>query len=162
MIDSVKLNFDQSNIWILNISLGLIMFGVALELTVDDFRRVFQNPKSSLIGLISQFVLLPAATFVLIYILKPSPSLALGMLLVASCPGGNISNFMTIMAKGNGALSVSLTAVGSVLAIVMTPLNLEFWGWQYLPTRGILKEVSLDPVDMVKSIILIAGIPILL
>jgi BASS family bile acid:Na+ symporter len=142
MIDEVQLNFNQDNIWVLNFCLAIIMFGVALELRVEDFKRVFYNPKSSLVGLLSQFILLPALTFVLIIILEPSPSLALGMILVSCCPGGNISNFMTHLARGNSALSVSLTAVGTVLAILATPFNFELWGSLYPPTASILKSVS--------------------
>lgn len=162
MIDEVQLNFDQNNIWVLNLCLAVIMFGVALELKVEDFKRVFYNPKSSLIGLLCQFILLPALTFVLIIILQPAPSLALGMILVSCCPGGNISNFMTHLARGNSALSVSLTAVGTVLAIIATPFNFELWGSLYPPTASILKSVSLNPLDMVKTIVLLAGIPIVI
>lgn len=162
MIDDVQLNFDQNNIWVLNLCLAIIMFGVALELKVEDFKRVLYNPKSSLIGLLCQFILLPALTFILIIILQPAPSLALGMILVSCCPGGNISNFMTHLAGGNSALSVSLTAVGTVLAIIATPFNFELWGSLYPPTASILKSVSLNPLDMVKTIVLLAGIPILI
>lgn len=160
MIDGVQLNFDENNLWVLNLCLAIIMFGVALELNVSDFKRVLLSPKSSIVGLVSQFILLPAVTFVLIIILKPSPSLALGMILVSCCPGGNLSNFMTHLAGGNSALSVSLTAVGTLLAIVATPLNFEFWGSMYEPTAAILKSVSINPIDMIKTIVMLAGVPI--
>jgi len=126
-IDQVTLNFSEANLFYLNLSLGLIMFGVAINLKVEDFLRVIHNPKGPLVGMISQFLLLPAVTFLLVILIEPKPSFALGMVLVAACPGGNISNFMTATAKGNTALSVSITAVSSLLAIVMTPLNLTLW-----------------------------------
>ena len=89
-IDDVRLNFSAENVTILNLSLGFIMFGVALQLRVSNFIQVFKFPKSVLAGFLSQFLALPLFTFLLILVLKPSPSIALGMILVASCPGGNI------------------------------------------------------------------------
>jgi len=95
-------------------------------------------------------------------ILKPEPSIALGMLLVAACPGGNISNFMTHLAKGNAALSVSLSALASVIALVATPLNFQFYASQYAPTAELLKSVNLSASDLIKILLLILGIPLLL
>jgi len=161
-VDNLRLNFNQDSLWILNIILALIMFGVALELKVEDFKRLLLTPKTAAVGIISQFVALPALTFLLVNIIQPHPSVALGMIMVAACPGGNISNFMTHMAKGNTALSVSLTAFGTVLAIFMTPLNLQLWGGLYPPTANLLREVSLNAWDMLETIILLAGIPLVL
>jgi bile acid:Na+ symporter, BASS family len=161
-VDNLRLNFNQDSLWILNIILALIMFGVALELKVEDFKRLLLTPKTAAVGIISQFVALPALTFLLINIIQPLPSVALGMMMVAACPGGNISNFMTHMAKGNTALSVSLTAFGTVLAIFMTPLNLQLWGSLYPPTANLLREVSLNAWDMLETIVLLAGIPLVL
>lgn len=138
------------------------MFGVALDIKLSDFRRVFRSPRSAVVGLLSQFVLLPALTFLLVIIIQPSPSIALGMILVAACPGGNISNFMTYLSKGNTALSVSLTSLGTILSIVFTPLNLELWASLYKPTASILHEVSLDPVEVFKTIAVLIGIPLIL
>lgn len=161
-VDNLRLNFNQDSLWILNIILALIMFGVALELKVEDFKRLLQTPKIAAVGILSQFVALPMLTFLLVWIIEPQPSVALGMIMVAACPGGNISNFMTHMAKGNTALSVSLTAFGTVLAIFMTPLNLQLWGSLYPPTATLLREVSLNAWDMLETIILLAGIPLVL
>lgn len=161
-LDSVKLNFDANGLFLLNISLAIVMFGVALGISLSDFRAIVKSPKPLLVGLISQFLLLPALTFLLMLLLKPDPSIALGMILVAACPGGNISNFMTFLAKGNTALSVSLTAFSTMLCIFLTPLNLQFWGSLYGPTEGIIQEVSLNFLDMLKTIILILGIPLII
>ena len=160
-IDEVVLNFNAQNIFYLNISLGFIMFGVAINLRLEDFSRVLKQPKSAIAGMISQFLILPFLTFLLVRLLQPQPSLALGMILVAACPGGNISNFMTAMAKGNAALSVSLTAVSSLLAVIMTPFNLTFWGGLYEPTAVILQEVSLDFWSLLKTITMLLIIPII-
>ncbi len=138
------------------------MFGVAINLRLEDFIRVIKSPKSTLVGIFSQFLVLPSLTFLLVLIIQPRPSFALGMMLVAACPGGNISNFMTAMARGNTALSVSLTAVSSTLAIIMTPLNITFWGSLYPPTASILTEVSLDFWELFKTITMLLLIPIFL
>ena len=133
-LDNAHLKFDNKNIFIMNLSLGFIMFGVALQLKIDDFKRVLSAPKSVLIGFVSQFIALPFLTFLIVWIFKPMPSVAMGMMIVAACPGGNISNFMTSLANGNTALSVCMTAIASVCAVFMTPLNISFYGGFYPPT----------------------------
>jgi len=97
-IDQVRLNFNSQGLFILNVAIGLMMFGVALELKLDDFKRIVVAPKAPCIGLVAQFILLPAFTFLLTLILRPPPSIALGMMLVAACPGGNLSNIITYLA----------------------------------------------------------------
>jgi len=161
-IDAVRLNFSAQNLLLLNVTLGVIMFGVALNLTVEDFKRLAHHPRPALIGVCSQFLLLPAITFLLIWGLRPRPSIALGMILVAACPGGNISNFMSLNADGNTALSVTLTAVATVAAIVLTPLNLSFWGGLYPPAASILTTVDVPPWRVFKTVALILGVPLVL
>ncbi len=161
-IDSIQIHFSQEALWLLNLCLAIIMFGVALDISPSDFKRLWRNPKSSLLGVTSQFVILPALTFGLILILQPTPSIALGMIMVAACPGGNISNFMTHLSGGNTALSVSLTAFATIAAIFMTPFNLQFWGSLYQPTAAILQTVSINPLDIFKTIALILGLPLML
>ena len=162
LIDSIKINFDTEGLWILNIALAVIMFGVALSIKIDDFKLLIKKPKILLVGVFSQFFLLPALTFVAILIIKPHPSFALGMMMIAACPGGNISNFFSKMAKGNSALSVSLTAFATVICLLMTPLNLQFYSGLYEPTNEIIKTVQLDPIELFKLVLLILGIPIVL
>ena len=161
-LDSLEIKFDTEGLWILNITLALIMFGVALGITIGDFKRLFKSPKILLTGIISQFILLPLVTFIFIKLVNPMPSIALGMMMVAACPGGNISNFMTQMAKGNTALSVSLTAFATLVSLVMTPFNLHFWGNLYAPTAEILQRIELDPWVLVKLVTLILGVPLIL
>ena len=161
-LDSVKINFDIDGLFFLNLTLAIIMFGVALDIKLSDFLRIIKNPKSVFVGAMSQFILLPALTFLLVLIIKPIPSIALGMFMVAACPGGNISNFMTNYAKGNAALSVSLTAIATLFAIVMTPLNFQFWSSLYSPTSSIINSVSISPLEMVKVISLLLGVPLIL
>ena len=161
-IDDIKINFDTEGLWILNIALAIIMFGVALSIKIDDFKLLIKKPKILLVGVFSQFFLLPLLTFVAISIIKPHPSFALGMMMIAACPGGNVSNFFSKMAKGNAALSVSLTAFATVVCLIMTPFNLQFYGGLYEPTNEILKTVELNPLELFKLILLILGIPIIL
>jgi BASS family bile acid:Na+ symporter len=94
-------------------------------------------------------------------ILQPPPSIALGMILVAACPGGNLSNIITYLAHGNCAVSVSMTAVSTAAAIFMTPLNLTIWGSLNPQTAKILREVSLSPFDVFINIFIILGIPLI-
>ncbi|UTD14727.1 bile acid:sodium symporter family protein [Tenacibaculum mesophilum] len=161
-IDSIKINFDTEALWMLNVALAIIMFGIALDMKVEDFKRLINEPKILFVGLLSQFILLPFLTFILINIINPYPSFALGMIMIAACPGGNVSNFFSKMAKGNAALSVSLTAFSTIICLVMTPLNLQLWGSLYGPTNEILKSISLNPFELFKLVLLILGIPIVL
>ena len=161
-LDQVKINFDSQGLWILNLALAVIMFGVALGIKPSDFKRLFKEPKLVLIGVLLQFVLLPLLTFLLVLLIKPQPSIALGMMMVAACPGGNISNFMTHLSNGNTALSVSLTAFATFIAVFMTPFNFQFYGYLYEPTSVLLKEVQLNPFDLLEVVLLILGIPLIL
>lgn len=159
-LDALQLNLGSGGIMVMNVSLCFIMFGVALELTVQDFKDLAKNPRSTIAGVLSQFVYLPAITFLLIWLLQPTPSLALGMMMVAACPGGNISNFFSQLARANTALSVSMTAIATLLAVIATPLNFTFWASMYGPTNAILKEVSLDIWEVFKIVVLILGLPL--
>ncbi|MDC1465385.1 bile acid:sodium symporter family protein [Polaribacter sp.] len=159
-IDAIKINFDSSELWLLNIAIAIIMFGVALGISINDFKRLFKKPKILFVGVLSQFILLPACTFLAIIIIEPHPSFALGMMMIAACPGGNVSNFFSKMAGGNAALSVSLTAFATLVCIIMTPFNLQFWGSLYEPTNAILETVALNWVDLLKLVTLILGIPL--
>ncbi len=161
-LDTIKINFDSESLFFLNLALAIIMFGVALNITISDFLLIIKNPKSVLVGVFSQFIVLPAFTFLLVILIQPSPSIALGMFMVAACPGGNISNFMTNYAKGNSALSVSLTAIATLLAIVMTPLNFQLWSNFYEPTSSLINTISIAPFEMFKIILMLLGVPLIL
>lgn len=160
-IDDIKINFDTSGLWVLNIAIAIIMFGVALGIDKKKFSEVVANPKGILSGVLSQFLLLPLLTFVLITIMRPLPELALGMILVAACPGGNVSNFYTSVSKGNIALSISLTAIATLAAVFMTPLNFTFWSELYLNKASDL-AIELDFFKMFKTVSVILGIPLIL
>ncbi|WP_114749122.1 bile acid:sodium symporter family protein [Pleomorphovibrio marinus] len=161
-LDQSQLHFDGDSLLLLNISLAIIMFGVALEIRIKDFKNLWNYPKPFFLGVVAQFLLLPFLTFVLVWWVSPIPSVALGMFMVAACPGGNISNFLTNFAGGNTALSVTLTAFATVSAIVLTPLNFAFWAGMYPPTAAILKEISLDYFQVFQTVALILGVPLAL
>ncbi len=162
VLDSITLNFSEGSLLVMNITIAFIMFGVALGMKFSGFRQLIRNPIPFITGIISQVVLLPLVTFLLILILKPSQAVALGMLLVASCPGGNVSNFISSLAKGNVELSVSLTAVTTLTAIFITPFNFAFWGGLYAQTSPLLRPIEVDPLQMFQTVFILLGIPLIL
>jgi len=165
-IDNVQISFNEETQLILKIILGFIIFGVSFDIKFEDFRKVAKNPKGAFIGLFLQFIAFPALTFGLIWLASqwPStafyPSVALGMLLVAACPGGNMSNFFAHLAGGNTALSVSMSAISTLAAVVMTPLNFSFWGGLLPETNALLTELSISLWDMLQTIVILLGIPL--
>lgn len=161
-LDEITIHFNRNTALILNLSLGVIMFSVALGLTIDDFKRVCLQPKGVFLGLFSQFVVLPLFTFLLVLLVKPYPSIALGMFMVAACPGGNVSNFMSDLAGGNVALSVSLSAVATVLSIVMTPFSFTFWSGMYAPTSGMMESIDVSTWEMIQTVFIIMAVPLIL
>lgn len=158
-VDDVVLSFTPGTLTILNVVLGLIMLGIALDTAPEDFRIVARHPKTFLIAIVAQLLLLPVVTFLLTLVLPVTPSMALGMILVACCPPGNISQVLTHRSGGNVALSVSMTAVGNLLYIVAMPLSIAFWGSLHPTARELLREVALNPWQMLLEILLIVGLP---
>ena len=161
-IDDVMLNFSPASLTLLNAILALVMFSIALDLKPEHFRALALAPRPLLAGFAAQFLALPAATFGLVLVFQPQASVALGLILVAACPGGNISNFLSHRAGGNTALSVSLTALATVAAIVLTPLNIALWGGLYAPTRAILVQTAIDPVQVAVTVVFLLILPLTL
>ena len=161
-IDTIRLNFSPESLTLLNAILSIVMFSIALDLRPADFRNLLRAPKALLTGMFSQFLVLPALTFVMLSLTNPQPSIALGLILVAACPGGNISNFITHRAGGNAALSVSMTGIATITAILFTPLNVAFWGNLYEPTRALLRETTLDPVSIAITVFFMLILPLIL
>ncbi|MDO8776631.1 MAG: bile acid:sodium symporter family protein [Burkholderiaceae bacterium] len=161
-IDQVQLHFNPAALAALNAILGLVMFGIALDLKVGDFRLALKSPKGLVLATVGHHIIFPAMTYALIWIINPVPSIALGMILVSSCPAGHLSNFLTHLSRGNAALSVSASAVSTALAIVMTPLNFNFWGNLHPVTHDLMRTISLDPWVMLKDIVILLGLPLVL
>lgn len=168
-LDNIRLNFSAGGMRIINIVLALVMFGVALGINPSEFKTVFVRPKSAIIGLVSQWILLPAMTFLLILIFRNqiTPMVAMGMILVASCPGGNISNFMSSLSKANTELSISLTAITTLAATLVTPFNFAFWGGLYTRFLSRYADAALQPLHIdvwqtLETVFILLGIPLVL
>lgn len=165
-IDSVRLNFSEGGLLFMNITLAFIMFGVAMEIKIEHFKNILNYPKTFLLGFGAQFVILPAMTFLLVLILNPPPSVAMGMILIASCPGGNISNFISSLAKANVALSVSLTAAATLSATLLTPLNFALYGGLYTAysekALHLNIPIEIDFFQMAQTVFILLGLPLIL
>jgi len=167
IIDSINVTLNAGGMNTINIVLAFVMYGVALGIKPGTFVEVFTKPRSLIIGMVCQLVLLPLLTFLLALALGQSISwtMALGMILVASCPGGNISNFMSSLSKANIELSVSLTAVSTALAVLMTPFNFWLYGNLYLhyaEVAGEVPQLVIPLWDVFKTIFILLGIPLTL
>lgn len=168
-LDPVKINFDKSGMDMLNIALAIVMYGVALGIKPGTFINVFRHPKSILVGLIGQWILLPALTFLLIILFKDylTPMVAMGMILVAACPGGNVSNFITSISKGNRELSVSMSAVTTTAAVITTPTNFAIWGSLYVRylerhAAEALQTLTIPVWDIFVTVFILLGVPLAL
>lgn len=160
-VDNMVLHFDESQLRLLNYCMGFMMFGVALDLTVGDFKRVIQSPRSTLIGMISQLILLPLFTFILVLIWDMPNSMKMGLLLVAACPGGNISNYLVHRSRGNTALSITLTSIATLLSVVMTPFMFFIYSRYFFKLQH---EVALnvDVGNMIEILLQLILIPLTL
>jgi BASS family bile acid:Na+ symporter len=166
-LSDLQINFGQSGMMIVNIILAFVMFGVALGIKTQTFKDVFAKPKAVLVGVFLQWVALPAVTFLVALSLNHfiTPMVALGMILVASCPGGNISNFISSLSKGNTELSISMTAVTTAFAPLVTPFNFFFWGSMYsqiIAMRNDIPTLVIPFFPMLEQILLLLGVPIFL
>jgi len=154
--------FEPRSLILLNLILALMMFGVSLSLCLEDFKRIVLSPIAPIAGLFAQFFLLPLATCLFTWALNIDPELALGMILVASCPGGSFSNIMTWLARGNVAVSVSMTAVSSLAAAILTPVNFAFYGWLNPHTREYLTKITIEPSSILILVLSVLALPLVL
>lgn len=162
LLDSITLDLGGGSEIALALILSLMMFAVALGLRTEHFRFFKENPKVYLAGVLAQIIGLPALTVLICYIVTPPPSVALGMILIACCPGGNVSNLLALFGKANTALSVSLTATSSLAAAFITPVSIILWSKLYGPTRDLLTEINLDTASFLTNTLLILAVPLLL
>lgn len=168
-LDPIRINFSSAGMHTINLVLCFVMFGVALNIKPGQFTELIKNPKLPLIGLFSQLIALPAITFLLVISLNNfiTPTVAMGMILVAACPGGNISNFITSFSKGNTELAVGLTATSTIFATITTPFNFAFWGGLYVKYLSnhadrMLKPLTIDNWQMFETVFILLGIPLIL
>lgn len=134
-LEHIQIHFSTDNIIWLNLSLGFLMLGVAIELKPGDFAYIFKNPKAVMTGFLSQWLWLPLLTLALVWVIRPEYNLALGMILVAACPGGNISNYTVHLAGANVALSIVLTIISTLICAVSTPFIFQILQ-PWLPDGG--------------------------
>jgi len=162
LLDSITLGLGGGSEIALALILSLMMFAVALGLRTEHFRFFKDNPKVYFAGVMAQIIGLPALTVLICYVVNPPASVALGMILIACCPGGNTSNLLALFGRANTALSVSLTATSSLAAAFITPVSIIFWCKLYPPTRELLTEINLDTIGFLLNTLLILALPLLL
>jgi BASS family bile acid:Na+ symporter len=168
-LDNVRIHFSAGGMHVVNIVLAFVMFGVALGLRKQMFKNILRYPKSVVVGFCSQMIALPAVTFLLVVLFNQwiTPMVAMGMILVASCPGGNISNFMSQFSKANTELSISLTAISTALSTVITPFNIMLWGGFYANyvnkhAANALQVLEIPVFQMFETVLLLLGVPLVL
>ncbi len=161
-LDNLTILLDPIGQAGVGLALMLVMFSVALGLRVDDFRFLIDRPLLFMGGVATQVFVLPLVTLVLIMIIAPPASVALGMIVVACCPGGAVSNLMTYLSRGNVAVSVAMTATSSMLAALLTPASILFWSHSYVPTSQLLKTLDVSPILFLTQTTLLLALPLLL
>lgn len=144
---------------LLPLALAFIMFSLGLTLVVDDFRRVFTRPKAMLVGLFGQMLVVPALAYAVALLWGLAPAMAVGMMILAACPGGVSSGLLTHLARGDTALSISLTAVTSIAAVITMPFIVDFALQQFMHT-GMSGEFPL--MKMVRGVFLLTTVPVAL
>jgi len=159
-LDSLRIVLDPVGQAGVALALMLVMFGVALGLRVSDFRLLADTPRIFFGGVTAQVVVLPLVTFGLIHLITPPPSIALGMIVVACCPGGSVSNLLTYLSRGEVAVSVALTATSSMLAALLTPASTLFWAQSYAPTAELLRSLEVSPLLFIGQTTLLLALPL--
>jgi BASS family bile acid:Na+ symporter len=160
-VDTLHINFNPDQMFILNLAMAFLMFSVALDVRPGDFLKVMQFPKAILTGLSVQYIAFPLFTLGLIYVFQPPVSIALGMTLVSMCPSGNMTNFLVHYAKANIALSVTLNAIIILAATVITPAGFLFWS-KYIPdSEALRRSFEIKFTDMALIIIQLILAPLL-
>lgn len=161
-LDSLRIVLDPIGQVGVALALMLVMFSVALGLRVDDFSFLRDKPLLFAGGVIAQVIVLPLVTFLIILAMRPAPSIALGMIVVACCPGGAVSNLLTYLSRGNVAASVALTATSSLLAAILTPASILFWSHAYAPTGALLRSLDVSPLLFLAQTTFLLAVPLVL
>ena len=159
-INQIPFNFDPRIGMIVGVMVGFLVFAVSLDLTWEKLLRVIKRPKAPTIGLVAQFGILPAIAFLAGLYLTDAPSIALGLLLVTCCPGGALSNYLTGVAKGDVATSISMTTVSTLFSIVLTPVLFAFWASMNPSTLAVLQNIRMDPQRVIMTLLIMLVIPV--
>ena len=160
-LDQTTMNFNPGAALVLQCILALVIFGVSLELSFTDFRRLLNAPKPVIAALCSQLIALPLLTFALIWVMDPLPSLALGLMMTAACPGGNMSNVLTHWSGGRTAVSMSATTISSLIAPISTPLTFQLLGNLHPATQAAMQQISVPYTELVMTIFIALVIPLI-
>jgi BASS family bile acid:Na+ symporter len=161
-LDGLRIVLDPVGQTGVALALMLVMFSVALGLRVEDFSFLRNRPVLFLGGVLAQVLILPLVTFLLILVIRPAASIALGMIVVACCPGGAVSNLLTYLSRGNVATSVALTAMSSLLAALLTPASILLWTQAHAPTAELLRSLDVSPWLFVTQTTLLLAVPLVL
>jgi BASS family bile acid:Na+ symporter len=160
------MNYDANQQLLLGVVLAVMIFGVSLELRLSQFVAIVKQPQPILAGMLGQCLILPWATLLVTLLVDLHPGIELGLLLVACCPGGNMSNIMTHLARGNTALSMSMTAMSSLLALVLLPLNFALTTGQNPAASAFLAEhlqaLHIDQTSIMLNLLWLLGLPLTL
>jgi BASS family bile acid:Na+ symporter len=160
-LDQTTMNFSPAAALALQCILALVIFGVSLELSFTDFRRLLDAPKPVIAALCSQLIALPLLTFALIWVMDPLPSLALGLMMTAACPGGNMSNVLTHWSGGRTAVSMSATTISSLISPITTPLTFQFLGSLHPSTQAAMRHISVPYAELVMTILVALALPLI-
>ncbi|QDZ01339.1 bile acid:sodium symporter family protein [Nitratireductor mangrovi] len=159
-IDQALFNFSPRAGLAVAVMVGFLVFAVALDLTRGQFRRVLKSPRAPGVGLLAQYLILPAAAFGIGMLMASTPSIALGLLLVACCPAGALSNYLTGVARGSVATSVSMTAISTLFSIVVTPFLFAFWASMNPATSAVIARIEIDPQRVVMVLLIMLVVPV--
>ena len=160
-VDTLRINFNPEQLALLNVAMAFLMFSVALDVRLSDFRKVVQFPRSIAVGMVAQYLIFPVLTLMVIWAFQPPVSMALGMVLVSMCPSGNMTNFLVHFSKSNTALSVTFNGIIILLATVVTPAGFLFWA-RFVPESDALrKSFDLGLGDMAWIIVQLILAPLL-
>jgi BASS family bile acid:Na+ symporter len=159
-IDQALFNFNPQMGLAVAVMVGFLVFAVALDLTWEQFRGVLRKPKAPAIGLVAQVLILPGVAFGIGLLMADTPSIALGLLLVACCPAGALSNYLTGVARGSVATSVSMTTLSTLFSVVVTPLVFAFWAAMNPETQALLARIGIDPRRVVMVLLVMLIVPV--
>ncbi|WP_421790157.1 bile acid:sodium symporter family protein [Hyphobacterium sp.] len=159
-LDSIEVTLSAGSRIGLTLGLAIMIFSVALTLKPDDFVFLAKRPKMFFGGLATQILGLPLMTLGLAHLISPPASVAFGMIVVACCPGGNVSNLMVLMSRGNAAYSVSLTAASNALAFIITPFAILGWAALYPPTADLIRAIEIETLPFILQTAMALGVPL--
>ena len=159
-IDQAQFAFNEKAALVVAIMVAFLVFAISLDLTTQHFRDVAKKPKATIVGLIGQLLFLPAVAWAIGRYMVDTPSVAMGLLLVACCPSGALSNYLTSVAKGDVALSVTISAFTTVLSIPLTPIFFSFWASQNPAIKELIKKFHIEPKQVVVGLVIMLAVPV--